>query len=435
MLKYSLLSLIPLVLFALFVHKDIVNATYTTEIVGNDATLVIGDEGEEQERWMQGPTVTDERRQLFSLPMSGNSLFQERVSVHNRRMSEDSEIKLLETFSRQPLLVNHSQIMFWRPQKVGSSTILSFLMSFGYRYNLMPRRKDAANSFCSKIAQCAFGLLTGGTGSNNSTSSTSAVSKDSTTIITPSDILGTSGVWHITTDNSFSSMAHAAQSGQKLFAHGSKIPYQVPSTLDAFLLDYIKRNVPGSGQRRGILPHGDNPLSAVAVSVERADQLPMAMSTGHQLCNLRDTIVHSQLKCAFQFRGQETHKMAMEQAIQVINNRKRDNKGSRGPIPGVKELFVLRDPLSRSLSIFYFWGELFKLAQANAGQHLSPPGGSFTSHFMEGMRARTRGMMKGGGRGGGKSDDGLPLQPTQPLRRRRKLIQPTRRTSHQNEGN
>ena len=32
-------------------------------------------------------------------------------------------------------------IMFWRPQKVGSSTILSILVSYGFRYNAIPRRK------------------------------------------------------------------------------------------------------------------------------------------------------------------------------------------------------------------------------------------------------------------------------------------------------
>jgi hypothetical protein len=28
---------------------------------------------------------------------------------------------------------------------------------------------------------------------------------------------------------------------------------------------------------------------------------------------------------------------------------------------GVKELFLVRDPLDRDISIYYFWGELFKL--------------------------------------------------------------------------
>jgi hypothetical protein len=46
-------------------------------------------------------------------------------------------------------------IMFWRPQKVGSSTILSILISFGFRYNVLPRPKMFKNSFCVKIAKCA----------------------------------------------------------------------------------------------------------------------------------------------------------------------------------------------------------------------------------------------------------------------------------------
>lgn len=47
-------------------------------------------------------------------------------------------------------------IMYWRPQKVGSSTFLSLLMSYSFRYNFLPRRKSSSNAFCRVIADCAM---------------------------------------------------------------------------------------------------------------------------------------------------------------------------------------------------------------------------------------------------------------------------------------
>ena len=48
---------------------------------------------------------------------------------------ESSEAKML--MNLKPLLPDHPHIMYWRPQKVGSSTILSILVSFAYRYVLL----------------------------------------------------------------------------------------------------------------------------------------------------------------------------------------------------------------------------------------------------------------------------------------------------------
>lgn len=47
-------------------------------------------------------------------------------------------------------------IMYWRPQKVGSSTLLSILMSYSYRYNFLPRRKSSSNAACARLAECAL---------------------------------------------------------------------------------------------------------------------------------------------------------------------------------------------------------------------------------------------------------------------------------------
>ena len=53
---------------------------------------------------------------------------------------EGSPAEIRRLNNLKPLL-NSSNIMFWRPQKVGSSTILSLLVSFGFRFNYLPRRK------------------------------------------------------------------------------------------------------------------------------------------------------------------------------------------------------------------------------------------------------------------------------------------------------
>ena len=55
-----------------------------------------------------------------------------------------------------PVHSSEPAIIFWRPQKVGSSTILSLLVSYGYRYNILVRRKSAFNSLCIKAARCAL---------------------------------------------------------------------------------------------------------------------------------------------------------------------------------------------------------------------------------------------------------------------------------------
>ena len=53
---------------------------------------------------------------------------------------EDIELEIKRLNSLKPLK-KASNIMFWRPQKVGSSTLLSLLVSYGYRFNMLPRRK------------------------------------------------------------------------------------------------------------------------------------------------------------------------------------------------------------------------------------------------------------------------------------------------------
>ena len=60
----------------------------------------------------------------------------------------------IETINQLQPLISTGRVFFWRPQKVGSSTILSILLSYSYRYNIISRRKGGSNAFCLKIASC-----------------------------------------------------------------------------------------------------------------------------------------------------------------------------------------------------------------------------------------------------------------------------------------
>lgn len=162
-------------------------------------------------------------------------------------------------------------LMFWRLQKVGSSTILSILMSYGYRYHYVPRRRARANSFCLLIGQCA--------------------------------------------------RSHPLASTEE----GKNIPITP------------RNNRKGS---RNILL-----LDEIAQAVR------FKISLTHDICNFNSQLIHDSLKCAF------------EHGFEPNNSFTGD----------VKEIFMVREPLSRMASIYYFWGELFKMEHiVRGGSRKSP---------------------------------------------------------------
>jgi hypothetical protein len=63
------------------------------------------------------------------------------------------------------------------------------------------------------------------------------------------------------------------------------------------------------------------------------------ISLTHDICNLDATIVRNHLRCAFQY-GFPLNEMYSTD---------------------VKQIFMVREPVSRAISVYYFWGELFKL--------------------------------------------------------------------------
>ena len=98
---------------------------------------------------------------LFAMSLGGHSITDDEYTDALCKASKiritREEITRLHTLKP---LVDYPNIMFWRPQKVGSSTILSLLISFGFRNNILIRRKTPGyNYMCRKIALCAYETL------------------------------------------------------------------------------------------------------------------------------------------------------------------------------------------------------------------------------------------------------------------------------------
>lgn len=194
-------------------------------------------------------------------------------------------------------LKDEYNIMFWRPQKVGSSTILSILTSYSFRYNILSRRRGAVNSLCIRLGRCILEDF------QNSTSASSTSSPSSSSIFT-----------------SFSSAPSNIATRMKI--KEVKSLYHDTSILS---------------ESREI----------------RAESVPYRIVASHQLCAIDAELTRQYLLCAFTDRN--------------IFNKKQLHESSLLPSPQsimgstFKELFVVRDPLNRAISIYYFWGELFKL--------------------------------------------------------------------------
>ena len=175
-------------------------------------------------------------------------------------------------------LKNESYIMFWRPQKVGSSTILSFLISYAYRYNLQSKRRGYANSFCTKMKVCLH--------------HSNAYKKDS----------------HLRQEN-----------------------------IDAL----------------------ENRLVNDFKEIQ-SEKLMYSVSWSHQLCNLPAYLVTASLPCAFS----KDFNYLNEKYLSNTKSNEYKRLNIEPPNKNnMREIFVVRDPLSRMISVYYFWGELFRLKQ------------------------------------------------------------------------
>jgi len=117
------------------------------------------------------------------------------------------------------------------------------------------------------------------------------------------------------------------------------------------------------------------------LEIERISELigPYRISTNHEICNLDSDLLRDQLPCAFSgvavakekghIIGQSRNSILDTKTATTKQSEAtwRKNKLFLSSLPSVqssaqfKEIFVVRNPLSRAVSVYYFWGELFKL--------------------------------------------------------------------------
>lgn len=206
---------------------------------------------------------------LFCLQCNGDT-----VAETRKAKKADKNVDL-------PLMKQHfplkdgDNVYFWRLQKVGSSTMLSILMSYGYRYNFLPRRKGSSNAQCRRIAQCAL-------------------------------------------DNPHQNQLFRNETSK--------------------LKKYVESKTPGAVKTSLTVTQTILALEEVTKSI------PFKISLGHELCNLDEKYIRKNVACSF-------------------TNPDWPSQFKQGS--PVKEIFMVRDPVSRAISVYYFWGELFKLAKVN----------------------------------------------------------------------
>ena len=218
----------------------------------------------------------------------------------------------------KPFLPDAPYIMYWRPQKVGSSTILSLLTSYAFRYNVLAKLRSSQNYMCRKIAKCALEHL---------------------------------------------DLEHQNATGYNQYAK--------------LLEDYVN----GGGVSRGAPGKPSGAMKKPMLEMERISELvgPYMISTNHEICHLDSDLVREQLPCAFSgvaVAKKRGHRYG-ESRFSILDGKTvmtkhterkwRQDEIFSSALPSVpstaviKEIFVVRNPLSRAMSVYYFWGELFKL--------------------------------------------------------------------------
>jgi hypothetical protein len=330
----------------------------------------------------------------------------DRRQLRVKSITDDPEYQML--MSLKPLIEKPPNIQFWRPQKVGSSTILSLLVSFSFRYNILPKRKASQNLLCRKIAKCAVEYLNvNGTFDASSTGVYAG----------PAGLAG---------QEYYKTLQHYVLSGKwpPLDEHGRPV----------MSIDRDSRRSRNSG-------------------IDRVSELigPSHVSLLHELCYLDDRLIRDHMECAFSMlrtsgtgtgsdgqsrnkgstgdsagregegggegegesgeselrvkAGPEGHDSSsgslqlsekdkinvhkamalfgrntapvfpLNAAVTTPSQHLDDSSSQRSPggtstdtdtknpnaQGGLKELFVIREPLARAISVYYFWGELFAM--------------------------------------------------------------------------
>lgn len=267
--------------------------------------------------------------------------------LFSKQTAFDQDLSVVKKL--KPLINDGPYIHFWRPQKVGSSTILAILLSYSYRYNYLPKRKAGANALCREIAQCAISKKSQLHNADNADNNNNNNS------------------------NPWRTVRGMKKQQQQYNSNNSTL------TTTEYLMDYIKQSIPGSMNRRSI-------TGRLSRDIKTSMSVPYMMSTAHEICNIHEDVIQQHLLCSFQ-RGSDRRSDKKKKnrnknpkngdegsndnfllnpisVLDVIADKKSRRGSSSENNEMMKELFLVRDPLSRAISVYYFWGELYKLTRS-----------------------------------------------------------------------
>lgn len=309
------------------------------------------------------------------------------VLVHgHRRYNETNDIAIVkslvksEELSKESIANLNPNIMFWRPQKVGSSTLLAILASYAFRYSYIPKRKGSNNLFCKNIAKCAlqstyYYPLSDGqidflrrylarnhrirsfdgspTNSHSSSNSISNRNRDSNS--------GRAG------DRLDKSRFLIGRSERDRL----RVDPKQEEEEEEEVVEMVTEGSTVSGARNLRNKSNSKKKRMLKGADTLSNSIPFKISMSHELCNLDYQIVQQHLPCAFAV-GRDI--AGRQDGVGVYSLRNPANL----TLPmnfTVKEVFMVREPVSRAVSVYYFWGELFKLVQMRKKSQLDSPNG------------------------------------------------------------
>ena len=197
-------------------------------------------------------------------------------------------------------------IMFWRPNKVGSTTVGQLFVSYAFRNRQFPRRASTLNYFCRKVAVCAL-------------------------------------------------------------EHGNHVEKER-------LSQYISANYENMTR---LLDKGSS--VTVPGALENAGELsPYHMSITHEVCNFNAAVLQKHLACAFAPLSPSTlSSLAVTMMSRSILDPAKvipphDSPFTTASSSSIKEVFLVREPVARAVSGYYYIGEMIRLIrQVHAAKNAS----------------------------------------------------------------
>lgn len=185
--------------------------------------------------------------------------------------------------------------MFWRPNKVGSTTVGQLFVSYAFRNKQFPLRASTLNYLCRKVAVCAF-------------------------------------------------------------EHGKNVEKER-------LSQYISANYENMTR---LLDKGSS--VTVAGALENAGELsPHHMSITHEVCNFDAAVLQKHLACAFAPLSPSTlSSLAVTMSSRSILEPAKvipphDSPFTTASSSSIKEVFLVREPVARAVSGYYYIGEMIRL--------------------------------------------------------------------------